>query len=363
MKKNLLVLIFIFCLPLFSAYAQTTDVVILQAKETRRFKQLITVNNEARQLYDSISRSADAHLKDQPRPLKKLFYEGLLETNPNRIDTRKSLADVDKVVDLIYASYGSDKTAYARKAKEFVTAWASTYQITGNTINENKFAPLFWAYYLFQDQFSDSEQEKVEDWMIRIARAQMARPHTPNNNWQAKRYKIIGTVACITGNSTMKDFAVKGFKEYINTAYFADGTSNDLKDRDALHYHISGLKPMLGVFVNLGAFDPAFDLYDYTSPSGASVKKSVQYTLPYAKGELKREEWTNSKVSLDKERAAAGLAEYQPGMLFDPKDAIPMFAWACYYNPGWYTLLGPGTAESNYTATWIGLLNSPLVRR
>lgn len=161
----------------------------------------------------------------------------------------------------------------------------------------------------------------------------------------------------------MKVYSVKGFKEYINTAYYADGTSNDLKQRDALHYHVSGLTPTIGAFVNFTPFDPAFDLYGYTSPTGASIRKSVEYTLPYAKGEIKRKEWTNSKVALDKERAAAGLAEYQPGMLFDPKKAIPMFEWACYYNPEWYALLGQGPAEKNYTSTWIGLMNSPLVRR
>jgi hypothetical protein len=306
---------------------------------------------------------ANQHLQDKPRPLKQLFYEGLLDTNPIRIDTRKSLEDIDKMVTLIYASYGSLQTSYPLKAKGIVIAWANTYQPNGNTINENKLVPLFWGYYLFKDQFSGKEKKTVEDWMIRIAKGQMARPHTPNNNWEAKRHKIIGTVSCILGNEEMKDFSIKGFKEYINTAYYADGTSNDLKERDALHYHISGLLPTIAFFVNCAPFDPAFELYNYTSPGGSSIKKSVEFTLPYVRGEMKRREWINSKVALDKKRAAAGLAEYQPGMLFDPQDAIPMFEWACHYNREWYILLGQGEAENNYTSTWIGLLNSPLIRK
>lgn len=363
MKNKYIIVSFIFCLVTLIAQSQTTDLVLLSATEAGDLKALIAENEQAKHHYDSIVRLANQHLKDQPRPLMQIFYEGLLETNPDRIDTRKSLEDVDKVVDLIYAFYGSSHAIYARKAKDLVSAWASTYQPTGNTINENKFVPLFWAYYLFQDHFSIQEKKKVEDWMVRIAKGQMARPHTPNNNWEAKRHKIIGTVGCITGDDALKDFSVKGFKEYINTAYYADGTSNDLKDRDALHYHISGLTPTIGVFVNCTPFDPAFDLYNYTSPGGASIRKSVEYTLPYAKGEIKRKEWTNSKVALDKKRAAAGLAKYQPGMLFDPKKATPLFGWACYYNPEWYTLLGQGIAEENYISTWIGLLNSPLIRR
>lgn len=363
MKKNFLFLMIIFWVAPFFVHSQTTDIVILNALEAGYLKALLTENEQAKQHYNSIASKANQHLKDQPRPLKEIFYEGLLQTNPKRIDTRKSLEDVDKVVDLIYAYYGNSQPTYARKAKEIVTAWATTYQPTGNPINENKFVPLFWAYYIFQDQFSSQEKKKVEDWMARMAKGQMERPQTPNNNWEAKRLKIIGTVGCILDKKALKDFSVKGLKEYINTAYYANGTSNDLKERDALHYHVSGLKPTIGIFVNCTPFDPAFDLFSYTSASGASIRKSVEYTLPYAMGEKERKEWTNTKVALDKERAAAGLAEYQPGMLFDPKDALPMFEWASYYNPAWYTLLGQGTAEQNYTSKWVGLLNSPLIRR
>lgn len=335
----------------------------LNASEADRLQMLITENKEAKHLYDSIVGQADRHLKTPPRPLKQIFYEGLLETNPDRIDTRKSLEDIDKVVDFVYSYYGSKQTKYALKAKEIVIAWVTTYQPTGNPINENKLVPLFWAYYLFQNQFSTQEKMEVEDWMVSIAEGQMARPDTPNNNWEVKRQKIIGTVGCIIDDKILKDYSVKGLKKYIHSAYYADGTSNDLKERDALHYHVSGLEPAIAVFVNCTPFHPDFDLFNYTSPGGASVRKAVEYTLPFANGTIKRKEWTKSKVALDKERAAAGLAEYQPGMLFDPQKAIPMFEWACYYNPEWYSLLGERSAESNYASTWIGLLNSPLIRK
>ncbi len=158
------------------------------------------------------------------------------------------------------------------------------------------------------------------------------------------------------------DFSIKGLKEYIRSAYYDDGTSNDLKDRDALHYHVSGLKPVIAATVNLTPFHPPFNLFNYVSSAGSSIRKSVEYTLPYARGEKQRKEWTNSKVALDKKRAEAGLEKYQPGMLYNPQQAKEMFEWGGFYNPGWYMLLGPGTAAQNYTSTWIGLLNSPLIR-
>jgi hypothetical protein len=360
MKKNYLLLLVICLVPYF-VNSQITDMAILNKAEMRRLKALIKEDDRAKSHYDSIVGLATQYLQVPPHPLEKIHYEGLLQTNPDRIATQQSLEDVDRVVTLIYAWYGNNKVKFARKAKEITLAWANTYQPDGNTINENKLVPFFWAWHLFRDQMTREERSKVENWMVKLARAQMERPHTPNNNWEAKRLKIIGTVGCVVGDKAMRDYSIEGFKKYINTAYYPDGTSNDLKERDALHYHISGLTPTIGVFINCSSFDPAFDLFDYFSSEGSSIRKSVEYTIPYASGERKREEWTNSKVALDKKRAEAGLTQYQPGMLFDPVKAKPMFEWACFYNTEWYKFLGKDVQD--YTSTWIGILNSPLIRR
>ncbi|MGB3850760.1 MAG: alginate lyase family protein [Tunicatimonas sp.] len=341
-----------------ATYAQTTNVVILDSGEIKNLRRVILQNERAKQLYDSVASLARAHSKEAPRPLKRLYYEGLLETNPDRVDTRKSLQDMDKVISFIYASYGSNDTIFARKTKQFVLAWANAYQPTGNPINENKFVALYWGYYLFQDHFSDREQERVEQWMMAIAEQEMNRQHTHNNNWEAKRQKMIGIIGIVTGNDSLKAFAQRGFRAYINTAYFPDSTSTDLRQRDALHYHVGGLKPMLSAAINLSKFDTLFSLYDYVAPSGASVEKSVAYVVPYARGELERAEWVNTTVALDKERAAAGLAEYQPGILFDPEEAVPLFEWAVYYQPAWFDIVG----DQGFVSTWVSLLNSPLVR-
>jgi len=345
-----------------SLQAQETETVILNQTETHRLQELIATNQFVSQLYDSISHLAIEYLDDDPRPLKELFYEGMLDTNPQRIDTEQSLKDLDKINTLIYACYGTSGHAFALKAKEYVLAWAAHYLPTGNTINENKFVPLFWAYYLFQDHFSETESERVKTWMEAIAHKQMSRKRTPNNNWEAKRLKIIGTIGCILKHDSLKNYSINGFKTYIQTAYYADGTSNDLKKRDALQYHNSGLKPTLSTFINCSTFDAAFELFDYVSPSGSSIRKSVAYSLPYATGEKTREEWRNTQVELDKRRAAAGIAKYQPGKLFDPKDALPLFAWAGYFEPDWYDVWGQEALIDNYTASWIGMLNSPLIR-
>jgi hypothetical protein len=114
--------------------------------------------------------------------------------------------------------------------------------------------------------------------------------------------KIIGITSCILEDENFRNYAAEGYKKYIASAYFANGTSNDLHHRDALHYHVSGLKPCLTAFINMSDFDPAFDLYAFEAENGASIKKSVEYSVPYATGEKQRKEWVDSKVELDKKK-------------------------------------------------------------
>ncbi|MEQ9289862.1 MAG: alginate lyase family protein [Cyclobacteriaceae bacterium] len=350
-------------IPCMLGFGQITQVVILGKEEITNLKDFIEENSKARKMYDSICGLAYTAMKVAPRPLAELHYEGLLDSNPKRIITTESLGDVDNVVHLIYASYGGTIPDCGRKIKEIVVAWAKTYRATGNPINENKFTALLWGFYLFRDEFSTKEQKLVRGWMESIAEAEMNRDRTPNNNWQAKRLRLVGLIGLINQNGEMVDFALEGLKEFINSAYYADGTSRDLRERDAMHYHLGGVKPLLSTFINFTRFDKRFDLYHYISPNGGSIHKSVEYVVPYATGELQRKEWVNTKVLLDKQRAAAGLKKYQPGTLFESKKALPMFEWAAFYNRDWYSSVLKETKDNLYVSSWVGLLNSPAVRK
>lgn len=351
----------IICLILpFNASSQTTDMVILSPREMSRLKSAVAENPQARNLYDSIVALMRSHTTDAPAPVEVIHYEGLLDTDLRRVETKESLADIDKVVNLIYSYYGDPQPAFADRAMKFVIAWAETYRPTANTINENKLVPLFWAYYFFQNRFSTNERVLVENWMMSIASSQMNRLKTPMNNWEAKRLKIIATVGCILEDEELKSYSVRGFRNYIHDAYYPDGTSNDLKQRDALSYHISGLTPCIALFATCAPFDRRFDLYNYEAPSGSSLVKAIEYVRPYATGEATREEWVNTKVDLDKRRAAAGIPEYQPGILFNRAKAIPMLEWACFFDADWCRLI-PSNRNTPKT-TWVGLLNSPLIR-
>jgi len=343
------------------SYSQiNTGVVLLNSEEQISLQSLMDKNQEVAIIYDGIFLKANGHLSSQPNPIKTIHYEGLLDSNPLRIESVKSLLDANKVVELIYAGYASRNQAYGSKIKEFVLDWSNTYIATGNPINENKLIPFFWGYYIHQNLFNEQEQRRVESWMLSIATLELNREHTPNNNWEAKRLKIIGLVGGIIENGALIDYAIIGIKKYISTAYFPDGTSNDLKTRDALHYHVSGIEPLLDIFINYQVFDKRFALYGYSDSNGTSISKAIDFIEPYLSGEKVHKEWVNSQVRLDRERAEAGIEKYKPGILFDPIKAIPMLNWAVYYNADLFGYIC-GCIDC-YTCNIEALLNSPLIR-
>ena len=69
-------------------------------------------------------------------------------------------------------------------------------------------------------------------------------------------------------------------------------------------------------------------LYDEV-PNRASLHKSVNFLIPYCDGITKHQEWVNSKVALDRQRAQGG----EIGANFNPRNAVPALDLASYFDP------------------------------
>jgi hypothetical protein len=256
----------------------------------------------------------------------------MLNTDPRRIKAEKCLEDMDKVAMLMYACAIRDHVPYIRKMKEYIKAWSFAYISDGNSINENKLTPLFCAYYLIREYFDKQERHEVEKWMMIIAQKEKDKKKRPNNNWEAKRIKIIQMIGIVLNDAALVQYAVDGIKKYVNTSLFPDGTSNDLKTRDALSYHVGGLTPMVVLAINHEQYT-GIDLFAHESPTGASIKKSVDLVVPYAKGEKVYLQWRNSKASIDKARARAGIKKYQPGVKYEPAEACKLLQLSAFFDP------------------------------
>ena len=186
--------------------------------------------------------------------------------------------------------------------------------------------------------------------MKNIALAEISNQHVPMNNWQAKRINITGYIGYVLNNDSLIQYALSSYKEYISKALYADGSSNDLIERDALSYHIGGLEPLLRFLISTALFSghEAYSLFSMEGYNGGSVKKAVAYVLPYARGEKTYYQWKNSKVELDKQRAIAGIEEYLPGPAFKKEKSWPMFELACYFDTSYCSIVPE--------LTWISLM-------
>jgi hypothetical protein len=333
----------------FQIHAQVRQTLPLTVPQQQKLGKLIQTSPEVRALWQSVEQEAKQYLNDAPSPLRVIHYEGLLHTHPDRLATTESLKDLDKVAVWLSAWYGSQHETYAEKIKAYSLAWADTFVPTGNPINENKLEPLIHGYATLKKSFSKAEQQRIEAWLTRIAEAELAYPRIPENNWKTKHIKLVGTIGLILNKPAYVAYARESFQKYIENSLYADGTSRDLHHRDALSYHVSGLDPLLVYALateQLQGKKSTFNPFTHQSPQGGSIKKSVDYVVPYAKGEKVHAEWVNTKVELDRRRAQAGLDYYKPGKPYDPAGALDLFALASYFDPAYGEIVRLLTKES-----------------
>lgn len=340
--------------------------IMLGKPQREKMVTLAKNNPEARSLWTGLKAEADALLGDMPNPVGEIFYQGIVDTEPRRVKTVKHLEDMDKLAVLQEAYAISGNTAYRDKAREYVLAWTKTFYPNGNTINENKMEPVINAYALLRDTFSAAEKMTIEAWLRRMAEQEIKTNGWKNrehklDNWDSKRLKLVGAIGFVLDDRTFINHAINGYKRYIAEGLYPDGSSNDLKSRDALSYHISGLNSLLvlAMMAEQHGVNIEGGFYNYVAPNGASMRKSVEYVVPFANGVMQREEWKNTTVGLDRERAAAGIDYYKPGKPFDPKSAVELLELASYFDPGLVRLVSMlrGTTAVQYP-TRLTLLTS-----
>ncbi|HEY6330204.1 MAG TPA: alginate lyase family protein [Blastocatellia bacterium] len=294
----------------------------LNDKQRARLIALVSSDPEAKALCGRVIEDANQDLSAQPHPLKQIQTEGKLQSDPVKVETQKGLMDTGKVFSLGIAYTVTGDLKYSEKVKQFILAWAEVNKPTGDPIDETNLEPLMIGYDLVRKTFSDSERDRADRWLKKVAEEEISNKRsggTAINNWNSHRLKIIGLAAFLTGDEKLLHHAVDGYMEQIRVNLRPDGSSLDFEERDALHYHCYDLEPLL-TLARVAQLN-GIDLYNYTSPKGASLPKSVQFALPYASGEKTHAEFVNSTVAFDRKRAAAGEQRYIAGRPFDPSDA------------------------------------------
>ncbi|WP_082489422.1 alginate lyase family protein [Pedobacter sp. Leaf176] len=327
------------CMLLFSVFMSATygQIVSLNSAEIMVLKRKIKGEANAKALYQSFEKSAEDFLAQTPNPVDTIRTEGLLRGNPKKERTSIALRDMNKMYTLALQFKISGDKKYLAKANEFLLAWAKVNQPNGDPIDDTNLDRAIEAYDLIKDEISPKDNNLVANWLKGTALAEINSKRmnrnqgTGINNWNAHRLKVVGEIGYALNDQEFISWTIERFKKHIGINLNEDGTSLDFKERDAMHYHIYDLEPMLRLALLIKRAGGE-NFYTYQSPKASSIKKSVDWLTPYIKGEKQHEEYVNTTVKFDKDRAKNNEPGFAPGTMFKPILALPVLKLSVYFD-------------------------------
>jgi len=280
-------------------------------------------------------RLADAAMQDNAHPIAVLSTAGRLKGDPVKASTEASLGDMRKIQALAVAYALTGEERYAKKAGDYLGQWAAVNQPTGQPIDETGLEPAIYAYRIVRKELPTGPRHDIDNWMRRIARAEIAsrdtKRKTATNNWHSHRLKTVGLIGIALDDDALIAYARDGFKQQIGDNLRPDGQSIDFIERDALSYHVYDLRPL--VTLALAFSERGDDLYHWQARSGASLTHSVQWLLPYLRGDKTHAEFVGSDIAFDKARSRNGEAGHVVGSAYAPRDALPLLSLTAAYDP------------------------------
>ena len=335
----------------------------LDKTEIQQLDQLIKTQPAVKAIYLTLEASAMVAITEAPNPIDTIISEGHLSTDPKKIKTVKSLADMNKIYALAFTYCITKNPVYKLKCIEFLIAWASVNHSAGNPINDTKLDPLLEAYDLIKNEMTAGDNEKMSVWLHEIADAEIRNTRfasgrkSVDNNWNSHRIKVVGNIAYLLNDKSYQQFTDTSIQKQILKNLYPDGSGMDFEERDALHYHLYTLEPLLKIATVIKRATSK-DYFAYESSSGSSVEKSVAFLLPYVKGEKVHHEFTNSKTAFDRQRAENKEPGYTIGADFIPETAVEALSYAAYFVPDYGELVKVlKHTQSPYT-NWPSVLNA-----
>jgi len=332
------------CPPLWGEQSQNIQPRIsLTPNQIETLRKVIESDSAATRAFGPVKKMADRALGEKPNPIKRIVSEGRLHSDPEKKQSLQARRDLFKSEALGYAYALLGKNEYGEKEREFVLAWTRAYEPDGNPINETEFIRLMKGYDLTRALFSQSERREVEQWLLLMAEREKSgirlSSSTSKNNHHSHRLRIIGHVAFLLANPDLIRWITEDYKRHLEVNLYPDGTTFDFHQRDALHYHVYDLLPL--VELAIAADKNGLDLYGYTTPHGANLEKSIAFLIPYITGEKVHREFVRSTVKFDLQRSTAGDPGIQVGEKWQPSKAKPLFDLAGYFNPRFHQVSFP----------------------
>lgn len=280
-----------------------------------------------------VIRAAAEALMRPPRPLPVLHTEGTLPGQGVYDQSIQAAKDLPAILSMALAWRLTGDRQYLDGADRYMAAWLSTYRISFNPIDETRFDALYLSFDLVRDDLP----AKTRNAMLAFARIMAEgylRPPAKNkgtsvNNWQSHRVKMAALAAFALADRDLADRAEGAFRAQLSVNLRPDGSTLDFEERDALRYVVYSLEPL--ALASLAASQHGRDWFGLASPEGASLGRSLAWLGEYAHGERKHDEFTDTRVSFDRKRRAAGVPGFKGD--WDPKGAKQLYQLAARLDP------------------------------
>ncbi len=303
--------------------------------------------------------AAERHLTDRPNPLAHVHTEGTLPHHGIREQSIAAEKDWPVMRQAALAWRLSGDPRYLRQVDDYLGAWADVYQPDFNPIDETNLDQLINAYALTADNLRletrAASRRLISDlgngYLARIQQFHGQNKGTQTNNWQSHRVKLITVAAAALGDRTMLEQAHQVFKQQITDNVLPDGSVIDFHYRDALHYVVYDLEPLVQAAL---AAKPYGGDWLNLKANGASLGAALDWLVPYANGQRSHQEFVHTHVQFDKDRAGVGEAGYSG--TWEPKSSATLFWLAAQLDKRY---LPVATQLAAHPADWISACYLP----
>jgi len=303
---------------------------------------------------EQLQRAAAPALLKAPDPLSVIHVEGTLPTAESYKRAYQSSRDWGLMSTLASMFAVTGETRYLERYEQYLTAWLATYRISGNPIDETGLGHWLLAYRTAGGALPQPIQARMRTFACDLsARYQQSQPperKTSSNNWQSHRVKLAVMGAFVCGDPGLITRAITVFKDQIRDNLLPTGEAIDFVERDALHYVVYSVEPLLeaALFSNLYGRQ----LFQHIGPRGQSIGRTLEWLAPYARGDRSHEEFARSTVRFDAERAAAGVPGFSGP--FDPRKTRYAYWLASRLDSHWSELsLSLGQPPASQRAPWL----------
>ena len=345
-----------------TVFTATAQIVSLNKKELALMRKAIKTDTAYQRVFSPYQKAADEALTSTPNPIAEILSQGLLAGDPRKTASLKAVEDAYKTYALALVYKLSGKKEYLNKATGFLISWAKLNKSSGDPINDTKLEDMVTAYDLLRNDIVSGDKAVIDGWMRQIADAEVnsasakAGRGTAINNWNSHRIKMITLIAYTLHDDSYNTIITGELEKQLNVNLNPDGTTHDLMERDAFHYQTYDIEPLLSACIAIYRATGK-NYFTWQTANGSSIKKCVDYMVPFMTGEKTHPEFVHSTVSFDLKRAQNNEKGYAPGTLFEPKNGIDMFALAGFFDSGYQNIIRKAANDMLYL-NWSMALNS-----